>query len=77
MKYTLEIPDEEADFIIAAIRRLSAAVKLTPARRAKTGAVPADTTEYLMSSRTNRERLLAAMDEVERGQTQPHTLIEP
>ena len=30
-----------------------------------------------MRSRANQERLLAAMDEVERGQTQPHDLIEP
>ena len=76
MKYTLEIPDEEAAFITEVIRRLSAAVKLTPARKTKAGAVAADTTDYLMSSRANRERLLAAMDEVERGQTTPHDLLE-
>ena len=44
MKYTLEIPDEEAAFITEVIRRLSAAVKLTPARKTKAAAAtPNDT----------------------------------
>ena len=76
MKYTIEIPDDEADFVLQVIRRLSSAIKLTPSESAR-AAKPQDETEYLMRSRVNRERLLAAMDEVERGQTQPHDLIEP
>jgi PHD/YefM family antitoxin component YafN of YafNO toxin-antitoxin module len=65
MKYTLEIPDQDAAFVLELLRRV-ASVKLTPVPGKK---VALDTTEYLMSTRTNRERLLAAMEEVERGET--------
>lgn len=67
MIYTLEIPDQKQEFIQELLQAFSY-VKLTPATK------PAkkrkqDTTEYLMSTRTNRERLLAAMEEIERGGT--------
>ena len=67
MKYTLEIPDQKQEFIQELLQAF-AFVKLTPSTK------PArprkqDTTEYLMSTRANRERLLAAMDEIERGET--------
>ena len=76
MKYTLEIPDEEADFIIAAIRRLSAAVKLTPARRAKTSVPSAsDDTAHLMSSPANHVRLSASLARIERGEYTERTLL--
>ncbi len=67
MKYTLEIPDDEAAFITEVIRRLSAAVKLTPVRRAKTDAGSADTTEYLMSSPANAARLAASLTRIKGG----------
>ena len=65
MKYTLEVPDQEAEFVLEFLRRVTS-VKITPAPGTKAAV---DTTEYLMSTRTNRERLLAAMEEVERGET--------
>jgi PHD/YefM family antitoxin component YafN of YafNO toxin-antitoxin module len=65
MKYTLEVPDQDVAFVVELLRRVTS-VKLTPATGKKTAV---DTTEYLMSTRTNRERLLAAMEEVERGET--------
>ncbi|AMR27040.1 hypothetical protein A0257_07900 [Hymenobacter psoromatis] len=67
MIYTLEIPDQKQEFIKELLQAFSY-VKLTPetkpAKKAKQ-----DATEYLMSTRTNRERLLAAMEEIERGET--------
>ena len=67
MKYTLEIPDQKQEFISELLQAFSY-VKLTPetkpAKKSKQ-----DATEYLMSTRTNRERLLAAMEEIERGET--------
>jgi len=65
MKVTLEIPDQDAAFVLELLRRV-ASVKITPVPGKK---AVLDTTEYLMSTRTNRERLLAAMEEVERGET--------
>ena len=67
MIYTLEVPDQKQEFIQELLQAF-AFVKLTPnadpARKRKQ-----DTTEYLMSTRTNRKRLLAAMEEIERGET--------
>lgn len=65
MKYTLEVPDQDSEFVLELLRRVTS-VKLTPVGRKPK---PKDETEYLMSTRTNRERLLAAMDEIERGET--------
>ncbi len=70
MIFTLEVPDQKQEFIQELLQAF-AFVKLTP------NAKPArkrqqDTTEYLMSTRTNRERLLAAMEEIERGETTTH-----
>ncbi|HEX8426487.1 hypothetical protein [Hymenobacter sp.] len=75
MKYTLEIPDQEVEFVLELLRRVSS-VKLTPvtgSRKKKTQ----DTTEYLMSTRANRERLLAAMNEIESGETTPREWPQP
>jgi hypothetical protein len=75
MKYTLEIPDQEVEFVLELLRRVSS-VKLTPvtgSRKKKTQ----DTTEYLMSTRANRERLLAAMNEIESGEITPREWPQP
>jgi hypothetical protein len=78
MKYTIEIPDDEAGTIIEAIRRLSAAIKLTPIGRPKASAAKhKDETDYLFRSQKNRARLEAAIEEVEAGESQPHNLLEP
>lgn len=53
MKYTLEVPDQDAEFVLEFLRRVTS-VKLTPARSKKT---VQDTTEYLLSTHANRERL--------------------
>ncbi len=74
MKYTLEIPDQEAEFVLELLRRITS-VKLTPVI-SKGKKATTDTTEYLMSTRTNRERLLASIERLERGEGVQLDLIE-
>lgn len=74
MRYTLEIPDQEAEFVLELLRRITS-VKLTPVT-SKGKKATMDTTEYLMSTRTNRERLLASIERLERGEGVQHDLIE-
>jgi hypothetical protein len=74
MKYTLEVPDQKQEFIQELLQAFPF-VKLTPATK------PArkrkqDTTEYLMSTQANRERLLASIERLERGEGIQHDLIE-
>ncbi len=73
MKYTIEIPDEDADFVLQVIRRLSSAIKLTPSKSAR-AAKPQDETEYLLSTPANAARLLESIAELERGEGHPITL---
>ena len=75
MKYTLEIPDEEAAFITEVIRRLSAAVKLTPARKTKAAAATPDDTAHLMRSPTNHARLSASLKRIKRGEYSERALL--
>ncbi len=74
MKYTLEIPDQEAEFVLEFLRRVTS-VKLTPITGPRKKAAP-DATEHLMSTRANRERLLASIERLERGEGVQHNLIE-
>ena len=67
MEYILKVPDQEQEFIQRLLQAF-AFVELTPTSKSALRRKP-DTTEYLMSTRANRERLLAAMDEIERGET--------
>ncbi len=61
MKYTLEVPDQDAEFVLEVLRRL-ASVKLTPASRKPTSeADPA----YLMSNRAARDQPLEAKELLE------------
>jgi len=70
MKYTLEIPDQDAEFVLE-LRRVTS-VKLTPARSKKT---VQDTTDYLLSTHANRERLLASIERLERSTGQPQSPV--
>lgn len=79
MKLTLEIPDEKAAFFLELIANLPF-VKTKPAKvngRARVGLQPGqDTTDYLMSSPANRERLLASIANVRAGKVEYHDLID-
>ena len=75
MKYTLEIPDEEAAFITEVIRRLSAAVKLTPAKGSRATSTTRNDTEHLMSSPANHARLSASLARIKRGEYTERALL--
>ncbi len=73
MKYTLEIPDQEVEFVLELLRRVTS-VKLTPIASSRKKKAQ-DTTEYLLSTSANRERLLASIERLERGEGVQHDLI--
>ena len=73
MIYTLEIPDQKEEFIRELLQAFSY-VKLTP--KSKPARKKQDETEYLLSTRANREQLLAAIERLERGKFEVHNLIE-
>lgn len=70
MKYTLEVPDQDAEFVLEFLRRVTS-VKLTPARRKK---AVQDTTEYLLSNPANARELRESIEQIRRGQTVPYNL---
>ena len=72
MKYTIDIPDQEMDFVLEFLRRVTS-VKLTPVR---SKSKPHNETDYLLSTKANRERLLEAIERLERGEGEQHDLIE-
>ena len=74
MEYLLEVPDDEAAFIVEVIRRLSASVKLTPTRKAES-AGPSDDTAHLMSSPANHTRLSASLNRIKRGEYTERVLL--
>jgi PHD/YefM family antitoxin component YafN of YafNO toxin-antitoxin module len=70
MKYTLEVPDQDAEFVLEFLRRVTS-VKLTPVgRKAK----PKDETEYLLSNPANARELRESIEQIRRGQTVPYKL---
>ena len=71
MKYTLEIPDQEAEFVLEFLRRVTA-VKLTPVR-SKTA--KRDTTEYLLSNPANARELMESIAQARRGEVVNHDLL--
>ncbi|MGI4833598.1 MAG: type II toxin-antitoxin system Phd/YefM family antitoxin [Janthinobacterium lividum] len=72
MKYTLEIPDQDNEFVLEFLRRVTS-VKLTPIGRKPK---PKDETEYLLSNPANAKALLDAIERLERGEGQQHDLLE-
>ena len=72
MKYTLEVPDQDASFVLEFLRRVTS-VKLTPFGRRAGEAAEMDTTDYLLSSPANAERLRLAYEQYDRGEIIPFT----
>lgn len=70
MKYTLEIPDQEAEFVLDFLRRVTS-VKLTPVR---SKAAKQDDTEYLLSNPANARELLESIEQIRQGQAVQHDL---
>ena len=71
MKYTLEIPDQEADFVLEFLRRVTA-VKITPVRDKATNQ---DTTAYLLSDPANARELMESIAQARRGEVSNHDLL--
>lgn len=72
MKITLEIPDNKAAFMMELLQSLPF-VKATPAR---VKSKPQDDTEYLMSNPANARELLESIEQIRRGQAEPHDLLD-
>ena len=71
MKYTLEIPDQEAEFVLEFLRRVTS-VKLTPIRGKS---AKQDTTEYLLSNPANARELMESIAQARRGEVVNHDLL--
>ncbi len=72
MKYTLEVPDQDNEFVLEFLRRVTS-VKLTPIGRKPK---PQDETEYLLSNPANARELRESIEQIRRGQTAPYQLEE-
>lgn len=73
MKFTLEIPEQDADFVLEFLRRVMS-VKLTPVRSRVAKQAEADTTDYLLDSPANAERLRQAYGQFDKGERIDFTL---
>lgn len=71
MKLVLEIPDNKVSFILELLENMPF-IKAKPMKEK----VIKDTTQYLMSSQTNYERLSEAIERANRGEVEIHQLIE-
>lgn len=72
MKYTLEVPDQDNEFVLEFLRRVTS-VKLTPIGRKPK---PKDETEYLLSNPANARELRESIEQIRRGQTVAYKLEE-
>lgn len=68
MKYTLEVSDQDAGFVLEFLRRVTS-VKLTPLRRRAVKSVEMDTTEYLLSNPANAAFIRESREQLRRGET--------
>lgn len=67
MKYTLEVPDRDAGFVLEFLQHVTS-VKLTPVRGQVVKPAAVDTTDYLLASPANAERLRLAYEQFDQGQ---------
>jgi len=73
MKITLEVPDSKASFIIELIK----SIPFIQIKKTEGNVISQmDTTEYLLSSPTNKNRLLEAINRSKNGELEYHNLIE-
>ena len=75
MKYTLEIPDQDADFVLELLRRVTS-VKLTPVGRRVGKPAGMDETEYLLSNPVNARELRESIAQIRRGQITQRELLD-
>lgn len=71
MRYTIDIPDQEMDFVLEFLRRVTS-VKLTPVR---SKGVEQDTTEYLLGNPANARELKESIAQAKQGDVVNHDLL--
>lgn len=71
MKIELEVPDHKVAFVMELLTSIPFIKAKLSSKKAKQ-----DTTEYLLSSETNKERLLAAIERSKNGEVVVHNLLE-
>ena len=74
MKYTLEVPDQDAGFVLEVLRRITS-VKITPVGRRTGKPAGMDETEYLLSNPANARELRESIVQIKRGQTVQRELL--
>jgi len=70
MKITLEVPNSRADFLLKLLHNLP----FVKFRGQAAKAAILDETAHLLSSRSNAERMYAALDRDRQGQQETHSL---
>lgn len=71
MKIVLEVPENKAAFVLELLENLSFIEARPEVDEAASG-----TTDYLLSSPANRDRLMAALERYNRGEVEHHELLE-
>lgn len=75
MKFTLEVPDHDAGFVLEFLRRVTS-VKLTPVGRRGGKPSGMDETEYLLSNPANAQELRESIAQIRRGQVVQRELLD-
>lgn len=75
MKYTLEVPDQDAGFVLELLRRVTS-VKLTPVARRRGKPAGMDETDYLLSNPANARELRESIAQIRQGQVVEKELLD-
>ena len=68
MEFIVNVSADRAGFALEVLRNMAFVKSVRPMRAAKTKIVEQDTTDYLLSSSANAERLRQAYEQYDRGE---------